>query len=130
MRESSPATPRDPEHRVPQPPPQSSPDPLGGADLIPAVYDELKQVAQRCLANEPPGLTLQATALVHEAYMRLGGDGRQWQNRRCARGAGPPLARPPPPKPRPHAGGGPAAPPVGPAPPGPHRRSGGDSVFG
>ncbi len=51
------------------------------------MYDELKQVAQRCLADEPPGLTLQATALVHEAYIRLGADGGQWQNRRHFFGA-------------------------------------------
>jgi RNA polymerase sigma factor (TIGR02999 family) len=56
-------------------------------DLLPAVYEELREVAQRCLAHEPPGLTLQATALVHEAYMRLGGEHGRWQNRRHFFGA-------------------------------------------
>ena len=55
-------------------------EPARTPDLLPAVYDELKQVAQRCLANEPAGQTLQATALVHEAYLRLVGD-QQFQGR-------------------------------------------------
>ncbi len=41
------------------------------ADLIPLVYDELRALAAHHLANERPGHTLQATALAHEAYMRL-----------------------------------------------------------
>jgi RNA polymerase sigma factor (TIGR02999 family) len=41
------------------------------AQLLPLVYDELRQLAVQRLANEKPGQTLQATALVHEAYLRL-----------------------------------------------------------
>jgi RNA polymerase sigma factor (TIGR02999 family) len=52
-------------------------------DLLPLVYDELRRLAARRLAHERPGQTLQATALVHEAYLRLvGGDpGRPWHGR-------------------------------------------------
>jgi hypothetical protein len=39
--------------------------------LLPLVYDELRKLAAQKLAHEAPGLTLQATALVHEAYLRL-----------------------------------------------------------
>ena len=51
--------------------------------LLPLVYDELRKLAAAKLANENPGQTLQATALVHEAYIRLaGGDsGQQWDSR-------------------------------------------------
>ena len=51
--------------------------------LLPLVYDELRRLAARKLAGEAPGQTLQATALVHEAYLRLvGGDpGRPWEGR-------------------------------------------------
>ena len=40
-------------------------------ELLPFVYDKLRRMAQKSLAHEPPGLTLQATALVHEAFLRL-----------------------------------------------------------
>jgi RNA polymerase sigma factor (TIGR02999 family) len=51
--------------------------------LLPLVYDELRELARRNLANEPAGHTLQATALVHEAYMRLGADPEaRWDGRR------------------------------------------------
>jgi RNA polymerase sigma factor (TIGR02999 family) len=52
--------------------------------LLPLVYDELRRVAARQLARENPGHTLQATALVHEAYLRLVTPGRDepWANRR------------------------------------------------
>jgi RNA polymerase sigma factor (TIGR02999 family) len=51
--------------------------------LLPLVYDELRRVASRKLAEEAPGQTLQATALVHEAYLRLvGGDDPGWDGRR------------------------------------------------
>ena len=56
----------------------------GAADqLLPLVYDELRKLAGARLAREKPGQTLQATALVHEAYLRLVGptDGPQWQSR-------------------------------------------------
>lgn len=51
--------------------------------LLPLVYDELRKLAAAKLAQEKPGQTLQATALVHEAYVRLvGGDGGdKWDNR-------------------------------------------------
>ncbi|MHC4549455.1 MAG: ECF-type sigma factor [Planctomycetota bacterium] len=50
--------------------------------LLTAVYAELRGLAARRLAREPPGQTLQATALVHEAYLRLVGDEEaDWQNR-------------------------------------------------
>jgi len=51
-------------------------------ELLPIVYEELRLLAAQKLAREPPGQTLQATALVHEAYLRLLGDeGQTWQNR-------------------------------------------------
>ena len=46
-------------------------DPLAAEQLLPLVYDELRQLAAQKLAQEKPGQTLQATALVHEAYLRL-----------------------------------------------------------
>ncbi len=51
-------------------------------ELLPLVYDELRLLAARKLSHERPGQTLQATALVHEAYLRLVGDDPQrWENR-------------------------------------------------
>jgi RNA polymerase sigma factor (TIGR02999 family) len=53
------------------------------AQLLPLVYDELRRIAAQRMAQEKPGQTLQATALVHEAYLRLVGDaGGEWDNRR------------------------------------------------
>ena len=46
-------------------------DPSAAAELLPLVYDELRKLAAARLADEKPGQTLQATALVHEAYLRL-----------------------------------------------------------
>jgi RNA polymerase sigma factor (TIGR02999 family) len=46
-------------------------DPQASAELLPIVYDELRKLAAQRLAQEKPGQTLQATALVHEAYLRL-----------------------------------------------------------
>ncbi len=46
-------------------------DPHAAEQLLPLVYDELRKLAARRLAQEKPGQTLQATALVHEAYLRL-----------------------------------------------------------
>lgn len=46
-------------------------DPSAGDQLLPLVYDELRKLATQRLAQEKPGQTLQATALVHEAYIRL-----------------------------------------------------------
>jgi RNA polymerase sigma factor (TIGR02999 family) len=48
-------------------------DPQAAEQLLPLVYDELRQLAAQKLAQEKPGQTLQATALVHEAYLRLVG---------------------------------------------------------
>jgi RNA polymerase sigma factor (TIGR02999 family) len=51
-------------------------DPAAAAELLPLVYDELRKLAAARLAAERPGHTLDATALVHEAYLRLVGDQR------------------------------------------------------
>ena len=58
-------------------------DPSAAAQLLPLVYDELRKLAADRMAHERPGHTLEATALVHEAYLRLVGDGveRQWNGR-------------------------------------------------
>src|SRR5262249_29410980 len=55
-------------------------DPSAAEQLLPLVYDELRQLAAQRLAQEKPGQTLQATALVHEAYLHLVGD-QQFDNR-------------------------------------------------
>jgi RNA polymerase sigma factor (TIGR02999 family) len=59
-------------------------DPQAAEHLLPLVYDELRNLAAQRLAQEKPGQTLQATALVHEAYLRLvGGEQTQdWNGRR------------------------------------------------
>lgn len=58
------------------------------AELLPLVYDELRRLAAWRLSNEQPGQTLQATALVHEAYLRLvGKEDLQWNGRRHFFGA-------------------------------------------
>jgi RNA polymerase sigma factor (TIGR02999 family) len=46
-------------------------DPHAASELLPLIYDELRELAAQKIANEQPGQTLQATALVHEAYLRL-----------------------------------------------------------
>src|SRR5215471_12073887 len=58
-------------------------DPQAAERLLPLVYDELRKLAAAKLAQERPGQTLQATALVHEAYVRLvvGQDSQSWENR-------------------------------------------------
>ncbi len=58
-------------------------DPHAAEQLLPLVYEELRKLAAAKLAQEKPGQTLQATALVHEAYLRLVGpaDERRWENR-------------------------------------------------
>jgi RNA polymerase sigma factor (TIGR02999 family) len=56
-------------------------DPCAASQLLPLIYDELRKLAAQKLAREQPGQALQATALVHEAYVRLlgnDGDARQW----------------------------------------------------
>ena len=66
-------------------------EPLAASELLPLVYDELRKLAAHKLAHEKPGQTLDPTALVHEAYLRLvhasedgaaGENDRRWQNRR------------------------------------------------
>ena len=57
-------------------------DPEAPAQLLPLVYEELRRLARHRLAHEEPGQTLQPTALVHEAYLRLVGEGREhWDGR-------------------------------------------------
>ena len=56
-------------------------DPLAAGELLPLVYDELRQLAADQMAQEKPGQTLDPTALVHEAYLRLIGD-QHFANRR------------------------------------------------
>jgi RNA polymerase sigma factor (TIGR02999 family) len=58
-------------------------DPKAAAELLPLVYDELRKLAAARLAAERPGQTLQATALVHEAYLRLvgGTQPQDWNGR-------------------------------------------------
>lgn len=57
-------------------------DSHAAAQLLPLVYDELRKLAKSRMANEPSGMTLQPTALVHEAYLRLLGDTNiGWDNR-------------------------------------------------
>ena len=62
-----------------------SPDPAKpppAEDLAPLVYDELRRIARAYMRRERPGQTLQATALVHEAYLRLAGAGTPWHDKR------------------------------------------------
>jgi RNA polymerase sigma factor (TIGR02999 family) len=58
-------------------------DPSAAEQLLPLVYDELRKLAAQKLAQEKPGQTLQATALVHEAYLRIVGveTARCWEGR-------------------------------------------------
>src|SRR3954451_5260587 len=58
-------------------------DPKAADQLLPLVYDELRSLAAQRLAQERPGHTLQATALVHEAYLRLVGSdqAKSWDSR-------------------------------------------------
>jgi RNA polymerase sigma factor (TIGR02999 family) len=57
-------------------------DSKAAEELLPLVYEELRKLAAHKMANEPPGHTLQPTALVHEAWLRLvGADQHSWQNR-------------------------------------------------
>jgi len=58
-------------------------DPHAAGQLLPLVYDELRKLAARKMAQEKPGQTLEATALVHEAYLRLVGQNldKHWDHR-------------------------------------------------
>src|SRR5262245_39871732 len=50
--------------------------------LMPLVYGELRRMAKRYMAGQPQGHTLQTTALIHEAYLKMvGQEGKRWQNR-------------------------------------------------
>jgi len=67
-------------------------DQKAAEELLPIVYDELRRLAAAEFSRLPPGQTLQATALVHEAWLRLAGSGpgaaeAQWQGRRHFFGA-------------------------------------------
>ena len=58
-------------------------DGSAAAELLPLVYDELRRVAAYKMSLQPEGQTLQATALVHEAYLRLvGSEEKRWESRR------------------------------------------------
>lgn len=60
----------------------SDADHIAAAELLPFVYDELRALAGGLLDEQRPGHTLQGTALVHEAYLRLAGEGRRrWESR-------------------------------------------------
>ena len=57
-------------------------DPKAAQELLAFVYEQLRRIAAAKMAHEAPGQTLQPTALVHEAWLRLGGDSQpRWQNR-------------------------------------------------
>ncbi len=56
--------------------------PRDAEDLTPLVYDELRRLAAAYMRRERPGQTLQATALVHEAFLRLAGAGTPWHDER------------------------------------------------
>ena len=66
----------------------ASGDPKAAEELLPLVYEELRRLAAAKMAMERPGQTLQATALVHEAWIRLAGErNQQYQNRHAFFGA-------------------------------------------
>ncbi len=57
-------------------------DPTAAEELLPLVYEELRRLAASKMAQQPPGQTLQAPALVHEAWLKLAGrDGATWHDR-------------------------------------------------
>jgi len=56
-------------------------DPQAAEELLPLVYAELRRLAAHKMANEAPGQTLQPTALVHEAWLRLSGCHQEWRGR-------------------------------------------------
>lgn len=57
-------------------------EPQAAEELLPLVYEELRHLAAARMANEQPGQTLQATALVHEAWLRLEREDHPWRSRR------------------------------------------------
>ena len=56
--------------------------PPAAEEVAPLVYDELRRIARAYMRRERPGQTIQATALVHEAYLRLAGAGTPWHDKR------------------------------------------------
>jgi RNA polymerase sigma factor (TIGR02999 family) len=56
-------------------------DPVAASELMPVVYEELRRLAAHRMAGQAPGQTLQATALVHEAWLRLAGNAARWNDR-------------------------------------------------
>jgi RNA polymerase sigma factor (TIGR02999 family) len=56
-------------------------DPQAAEELLPMVYEELRKLAAHKLAHEQPGQTLQPTALVHEAWLKLAGSDQNWNGR-------------------------------------------------
>lgn len=78
-----------PTRLVPSPEPLPIPEPGALTDLMPSVYEELRHLAADYLRGERPGHTLQPTALVHEAYLRLLRQGQTtWHNRAHVLGFG------------------------------------------
>jgi RNA polymerase sigma factor (TIGR02999 family) len=67
---------------MPDKPDKADANRLGVDDLTPLVYHELRRIAARYIHRERPGQTLQPTALVHEAYLRLAGAGTPWHDER------------------------------------------------
>lgn len=57
-------------------------DPQAAEELLPLIYDELRRLASARMSREPEGQTLQPTALVHEAWMRLIGENHDWNGRK------------------------------------------------
>ena len=51
-------------------------------DILPLVYEELRRMAAAKMASQPAGHTLQATALVHEAWLRIAGEDHHWESRK------------------------------------------------
>jgi RNA polymerase sigma factor (TIGR02999 family) len=71
-----------PDESPPSAPALDRAEPSGAEDLLPLVYGELRRLASARIAGEAAGQTLQATALVHEAWLRLGADRQPaWANR-------------------------------------------------
>src|SRR5262245_19764695 len=62
-------------------------DEHAAVELLPLVYEELRSIARSKMAGEAPGQTLQPTALVHEAWLRLAGSNQSWRDRRHFFGA-------------------------------------------
>ena len=57
-------------------------DPSAAEELLPLVYEDLRRLASSKMAGQPPGHTLQATALVHEAWLRVSSEQHPWKNSR------------------------------------------------